>query len=363
MIEINRMKMIESPLFKAILDNTVASTENLLNNGENPNTPQDGFSPLQVAVREGHIEIIRILIAAGANVNSGKEFPPIYEAVLSRNILIVKALIEAGAELNQPIDEDDNTILLEAISVDNFEIVKLLVESGANPNVEGESGTPLLVAVEEGNLGVYEFLYSKVTNDEIKRIADEHFLKYFPSALEKREKSNKLVESFVSAADEGKLKKVKEYITSGVNVNAINYEGESALINAAACGHINVVKALLQAKANPDIFCLNKDGTFKTTALMELPMAHWNKKRIEIIQELINYGASINLKDSYGRTALMFFLDWNDSLDEQYEAIKLLLSNGAEVNVKDVDGFTVMMKARAKKLDKIMAFLGLYGAK
>ncbi len=334
-----------------------------MDNGESPNTTHIKLYPLQIAIREGHVEIVRILITAGANINNGEEFSPIYEAVSNENVAVVKLLVEVGVELNQPIDKDDNTVLLEAVSVGNFEIVKLLVESGADPNVWGESGTPLLVAVEEGDLEIYEFLYSKVINDEIKRMADEHFLTYFPSALEKKEKRNKLVESFVSAADEGKLKKVKEYITSGVNVNAINSEGESALINAAIIGHVNVVKALLQANANPDVFFLGKDGVFKATALMELPMARWNTKRMEIIQELINYGANINLSDSCGRTALMLFLDWNDSPDEQYEAIKLLLFNGAEVNVKDVDGFTVLMKARAKKLDKIIAFLGLYGAK
>lgn len=363
MIEIDTIKMMESPLFKAILNNDIVIVENFLSNGESPETLQCGFSPLQIAAREGHTEIIRILITAGANVNNGKEFPPIYEAVSNGNLAVVKILVEAGAELNQPIDEDDDTILLEAVSVGNLEIVKLLVESGADPNIWGESGTPLLVAVEGGELEIYEFLYSVVTNNKIKEMANEHFLTCFSSALEKREKSNKLVEFFVDAASEGKLKKVREYIMNGINVNAINSEGESALINAAACGHTNVVKELLQANADPDVFCLGKDGASRTTALMTLPMARWNTKRIEIIQELINNGANINKKDSYGRTALMFFLDWNDSMDEQYEAIKLLLFNNADVNIRDADGFTVLMKARAKKLDKIVAFLGLYDAK
>ncbi len=68
---------------------------------------------------------------------------------------------------------------------------------------------------------------------------------------------------FISSAQNGNIKKVQEFISSGINVNTKNNHGNTALIAAASEGYTEIVECLINAKA--DINTKNKDGQ---TALM-----------------------------------------------------------------------------------------------
>src|SRR5687768_5380023 len=55
------------------------------------------------------------------------------------------------------------------------------------------------------------------------------------------------------AAENGDLNRVREQLEKGVDVNARAQAGHTALMLAAAAGHLEVVKTLLNAKADPNI--------------------------------------------------------------------------------------------------------------
>lgn len=57
-------------------------------------------------------------------------------------------------------------------------------------------------------------------------------------------------EPFVQAAERGELALVKSMLEKGVDVNARNKYGQTALILAAARGHFDVVKLLLEKGAD-----------------------------------------------------------------------------------------------------------------
>ena len=118
----------------------------LLDAGANPNGvvgkvyPRIIIAPLIAAMNRRNkrrLETIDILIAAGAKVNAPTLIPsPLENAVANRDIEMVRALLNRGAVLDWP-DPFGRTPLWRAVGdMDgpDVSIVKLLLEAGANPN-------------------------------------------------------------------------------------------------------------------------------------------------------------------------------------------------------------------------------------
>jgi ankyrin repeat protein len=105
-------------------------------------------SPLTLAVSFGEVEVMKVLIAAGANI---KEHDPIdgmsllHSAALANRVDAAKPLIASGAPVND-LDKYGFTPLLYASAVDfgDDSMVKLLLKSGADPKVRSKTGETAL---------------------------------------------------------------------------------------------------------------------------------------------------------------------------------------------------------------------------
>lgn len=160
----------------------------------------------------------------------------------------------------------------------------------------------------------------------------------------------------VVKAERGRLPTVMRYIRNGVDVDTRDSEGCTALIAAVANGHTAVVRALLEAGANPNlatgegmtaIMCatsaevvnllvtagadVNAGAYAVSNALAGA--AVWG--RVEVIAALIRAGANVNAADQAGLTAL-HRAAWKG----QIAAIEALLRAGANVEAKDWRGKT-----------------------
>jgi ankyrin repeat protein len=114
--------------------------------------------------------------------------------------------------------------------------------------------------------------------------------------------------------------KIKALIALGVNF----HEEKNATIPlffAVKEGRYNIVRVLLENKANPD------------TTVNKTPAIHAavSAGRIDIVQALIDSGADINKTDGTGRTPLYVAIAENSHLD----LIQLLLKHGADVDLTD----------------------------
>jgi ankyrin repeat protein len=123
--------------------------------GADVNSPSAWEPALSQAITRRHIETVKLLIAAQANVNARYGYSnnntPLREAILVDQPEIVKLLIDAKVDVNEH-SADDNTPLIYAIKEKRLEIVKLLLAAGANVNSGDEHGaTALIYAVRDNN--------------------------------------------------------------------------------------------------------------------------------------------------------------------------------------------------------------------
>ena len=103
----------------------------------------DGFYPVGLAAFFGHLDAVRALIAAGADVHAvarnAFKVQPIHAAAASRNIDIVRAVLEAGADPNVP-QQQGFLPLHEAGSNGNRALAELLIKHGADPYKANDAG-------------------------------------------------------------------------------------------------------------------------------------------------------------------------------------------------------------------------------
>lgn len=147
----------------------------------------------------------------------------------------------------------------------------------------------------------------------------------------------------IDAAMYGRLEEVNEAIDDGADVETRNDRGMTALMYAAFYGHVGVLRRLLEAGADPNARVIDKYGPgssdHNSTALMQTADSVFIGNHDEVIRTLVEAGADLDLKDSHGRTALMW------STRRSPLAAKTLLELGADVDCRDNDGETALMKA------------------
>lgn len=136
----------------------------------------------------------------------------------------------------------------------------------------------------------------------------------------------------VIAATENDLAKVKELIAAGVDVNRRDENTETtALEKAVEHGNRQMVRALLDAGAE-----INARNSYGATALMMLD----EDATEELVWDLVAAGAKINLRDTEGDTALILVAARGHS-----ELVRALINAGARVNARNKNGETPLMKA------------------
>ncbi len=99
------------------------------------------WTPLHVAAGYGRVEIARMLIDAGANVNvqDADGLTPLHVAALNGRVEIVRMLIDAGANVNVQ-DQWDWTPLHWATKNGDIEIVRMLIDAGARKDIHNNKG-------------------------------------------------------------------------------------------------------------------------------------------------------------------------------------------------------------------------------
>ncbi len=141
------------------------------------------------------------------------------------------------------------------------------------------------------------------------------------------------VESFVEAAGEGDYDTVFNMVKNGVDVNAKNSKGQTALMRAVYNRQQDIVRLLLTHKADPEI--RTPDGN---SVLV-------NAARVGdrgIVELLLDAGVDINEQDAdpAGVTAINIA-----AYRENVQVFNLLLERGADYSIPSANGFTPLLSA------------------
>lgn len=113
--------------------------------------PPNG-TPLENAADQGHLEIVKLLLERGADINQKGHFTPLRAALSNYKNDVVRFLVEAGAN----IDPGD---LIQAVWRGNEDGSRQLLEAGAKVNVVTKNGeTPLHFAAGSKNPRLVEML-------------------------------------------------------------------------------------------------------------------------------------------------------------------------------------------------------------
>jgi RNA polymerase sigma factor (sigma-70 family) len=121
-----------------------------------------GWTPLHLAAHYGHMEIVRLLVEHGADVNAVAQNSigntPISAAGWSNHIDIVEYLLQNGAEVDIP-NKWGSTALHRAVDASRVPLAELLLRHGADPlRPTGEGKTALDRAREVGDPGMISLL-------------------------------------------------------------------------------------------------------------------------------------------------------------------------------------------------------------
>ena len=139
-----------------------AILEFLLRAGADPNGGKvwkedtDWIPPLYTAVRNHDRDLVRLLLAYGADPDTGTTYMDtddtcVARAVRDNELEILRLLIKARADLNFAI-RCTRTPIRTAISTDNLPALKMLIEAGADPCLPDQFGaTPDKILKENNN--------------------------------------------------------------------------------------------------------------------------------------------------------------------------------------------------------------------
>ena len=122
----------------------------------------DGFTPVALAAYLGQKSVTEYLIENGANVNAiaknATGFTALTGAVANNHVEIAKILVKRGANVNHRY-EGGVSPLMEACLNGNLEPVNFLLENGADPTAKTkDEKTPLTFAKEKNHGEVVEAL-------------------------------------------------------------------------------------------------------------------------------------------------------------------------------------------------------------
>lgn len=110
------------------------------------------FNVFTTAVAAGHQEVAGLLLDAGAKINDGMSgLSPLAFAASSGNTEMIRFLAERGADVNQGVKTGEQTALFLAISGAQIEAVKTLIELKANVNAKMKDGTTPLKLAQKGD--------------------------------------------------------------------------------------------------------------------------------------------------------------------------------------------------------------------
>lgn len=306
--------------------------------------PKSGDNLLHYAARHGHIDLLKFLHKAGADLElpnfDGKR--PLHEAAQAGHQQCVKYLLSQDVCVDS-LKRADWTPLMLASTKQDQDIIKTLVNAGADPVIRNKDGWNCFhLACREGHLPIVEF-YHKCRGDLWDTVSKNGRTSLHTTALHGcydvtlflldhcgysvDVKDSCGSTPFMDAMRSGHVNVAQLlFEKQKSNVNEVDNVGYQALHQAAQAGHTESVQYLV------DIQGVEVDTT-TTSGSTALAVAS-KEGQLAVLEFLLRAGANINTVDNKGRSALHIA-----SGAQHPMCVEILLKHGA-VLVPDMAGNT-----------------------
>jgi uncharacterized protein len=340
-----------TPLWVACSNASTPVIARLLEAGAGPNiAPPANGTPLMVASRTGNAEAVRLLINHRASVNAkeaARDQTALMWAAAERHADVVRELLAAGADVHARSKSSSRYVL---VCCQDFQ-----GDSEGGDYTEEGGFTPLLFAARAGDIESATRLLAAGANIEDSAPTGT-------SAL-----------VLAAHSDQGVF--ATFLLEKGANPNA-DGAGYAALHAAIVRGNLDLLKALLAHGANPNIrqrkgspskrysgIALDKTMMGATPFLLAT-----RASQPEMMKALAAAGGDVNLTLDDGTTPIMAAARRQGregrglSEDRVVQAMKVARELGSKIDATDHSGNTVLHIAAARRLDTVVQFLADSGA-
>lgn len=284
----------------------IETVRSALDNGADVNAldEPEGTTLLHNAVEGDHIDIVKLLIERGADVEVENGFgeTPLFETAVHDRPEVAEFLIQNGADYKRTFEFGDRSLLHVAASHNSIMTGIVLINHGLDLNaLNDEDDTLLHVAAHWNHRPIADLLILHGAKVDL----------WIAAGLCDREMAQSLLDQGADINDTEIFEKTPLH-------SMVDWEREDS------------VEFMLSLGADPNV----KDSRSGMTPIFSA--AFRGKKKIA--QLLVSSGADVNARSNNGRTAL-HFVPYTD------EVVPLLISEGADINTIDNDGNTPLHEA------------------
>lgn len=303
-----------TPLHFAAESGSVELVQLLLDHGAI--TTQTNESPLNMAAKNGHEAVVRLLIARKADLNardSIAQATPLIMAASRGWTNVVRTLLESNADINVQT-KNGYTALMQAARYARKDVVKQILEFNPDLNLEDDRGRTALGWATQNDSGR--------SDTNIVELLKQHGATQTGSGVRRT--------SIHVAAGTGDFGRVKTLLARNPELASARSSpfGDTPLHEAAGAGNLEICKFLLEAKADVNA----TDNTKATPLHAAAKGGHWPVAKL-----LLENKADPLVVDAGGRTVL-HMAAWGGNTN----VIQALLKRGVDSSAKEKNGSTAL---------------------
>ncbi|KAL9621758.1 MAG: hypothetical protein Q9160_003876 [Pyrenula sp. 1 TL-2023] len=360
-IDLNQGSWQATPLQAAVRNDHLRVLKLLIKAGAKVNAAGSFREPcLNLACMYGSVETIRTLLTEGATIGNSKSgLGPLHHAARREDNAILRVLLEYGASINiQSSDDMRRTALHEAATSLRLSKVRLLLEFGADKRILDDSARlPLHCAVRDKRCTreLASLLYcegaessrAKMERPAMEIAISEGSEDVCKFLLEKSKDleflKNDAIKLLKDAAGNGFLPAVKFFLRKGDLL--AKEDGTGALFSAIQGAKLDVVKFLVQQGTPLE----TKDSTGTSPFLSAIKQG-----REDIWRYLADAGANIHATDAQGDNACSIATFHND-----LTCLQWTIDQKASVNQKSTIGMSpLLIGAEAGNVEALQILIG-----
>lgn len=283
----------------------------------------EDWTLLMHAAFQNNVKMVKLLLSKKPDINAvnAAGHSALFLACANRSEEMAKFLLQNNADVkNAGLDESGTSALQWALTYGWNEVAAKMIQLGADLNTRSsETGTTVLLEAMDEESIKPETIHLLIDSGADVSVVNS---KYRTSPL-------------MLASQRNDLLSVKKILAKKVNINQEDENGNTALCYASGndADDTELLKLLITAGAKVNI----KNG-YGRNALIEAV----SSKSLNKVKFLLKNGALINRRsEGFGGVSPISVA----AFDVNLEMVQLLIDNGADVSITDSTGDTVLLKA------------------